>query len=90
MTFPELDEKVPDCEDEGTASRCAMDIFAHWLVLMCLLDGVWWIGGIGMWELGRVVSYMKGLCGGEDGQIAEAWWPASMYAIRTELTKQRV
>ncbi|KAJ4417677.1 hypothetical protein N0V82_006038 [Gnomoniopsis sp. IMI 355080] len=90
MTYPELEETGPDPEDESAASRCAMDIFAHWLVLMCLLDGVWWIGDIGMWELGRVANYVKGLYGGEVGPNTKTWWPASMYAIRTELAKQRM
>ncbi|KAI9375018.1 hypothetical protein BJX61DRAFT_531885 [Aspergillus egyptiacus] len=65
----------------------AMDIFAHWLVLVMLLDGVWWIGGIGQWELGQVVSLMKtqkllGLAG-ENG---ETWWPESMYLVKKEIT----
>lgn len=41
------------------AQQLAIDIFAHWLVLVMLLDGVWWIGGIGSWELGRVVAAMR-------------------------------
>ncbi|KAJ4394445.1 hypothetical protein N0V93_003663 [Gnomoniopsis smithogilvyi] len=90
MTLPSPGERGRCFEDENDASRCAMDIFAHWLVLMCLLDGVWWIGGIGMWELGRVVNYMKRPHGREVGQNIDAWWPASMYAIRTELANQRV
>ncbi|KAK0670882.1 putative transcriptional regulatory protein [Cercophora samala] len=65
----------------------AVDIFAHWLVLVLLLDGVWWIGGIGAWELGRIVTVLghKGL-----GKLQENtnWWPASMYNIYIELKKQ--
>ena len=64
----------------GPVPRLAMDIFAHWLVLMLLLDGVWWIGGIGAWELGRVVAYMRqeGWVGKGDKEESEAWWPESM------------
>lgn len=96
MALPEVGETNqtigPGCsEEESTESRCVMDIFAHWLVLMCLLDGVWWIGGIGMWELGRVVKYMEGSEVPKIGQEKEeAWWPASMYKIRLELAKQQV
>lgn len=90
MTFPEFGETGRGPQNESAAIQCAMDIFAYWLVLVCLLDGVWWIGGIGMWELGRVVSYMKGFHSGESGQKEETWWPASMCAIRMELAKQRV
>lgn len=93
MALPELGETLgPNYRElESAESRCAMDIFAHWLVLMCLLDGVWWIGGIGMWELGRVVSHMEGSEAQEVGQEKEEiWWPASMYRIRLELAKQQV
>lgn len=93
MTLPELGETIgPGCRGEDSAeSQIALDIFAHWLVLMCLLDGVWWIGGIGMWELGRVVNYIEGSGRQEIGQqMGEAWWPGSMYRIRLELAKQQV
>ncbi|OJJ32906.1 hypothetical protein ASPWEDRAFT_174336 [Aspergillus wentii DTO 134E9] len=59
----------------------AMDIFAHWLVLVMLLDGVWWIGDIGQWELGQVVAFMKSRTG-------ERWWPGSMYLVKRELHLQ--
>lgn len=93
MGSPEAGETVGSgcSEEESAESRCAMDIFAHWLVLMCLLDGVWWIGVIGMWELGRVVKYMEGSEVPKFGQEKEEpWWPASMYKIRFELAKQQV
>lgn len=75
------------CDD--SVHRLAMDIFAHWLVLVLLLDGVWWIGGIGAWELGRVVEYMRegGRFGRSDEGESEAWWPESMYNIRRELSR---
>ena len=83
---------TPDVNHGGnddSVHRLAMDIFAHWLVLMLLLDGVWWIGGIGAWELGRVVAYMRegGRTGGGYGEGSKAWWPDSMYNIRTELSR---
>ncbi|KAB8229032.1 Zn(II)2Cys6 transcription factor [Aspergillus alliaceus] len=65
----------------------AMDIFAHWLVLVMLLDGVWWIGGIGQWELRQVVSLIKtqNLLG-QSVDAGETWWPESMYLVKRELT----
>lgn len=82
---------TPERDDSGDGSmnRLAMDIFAHWLVLVLLLDGVWWIGGIGVWELGRVVVYMRerGRGGKGDEEASEAWWPESMYKIRMELSR---
>lgn len=81
----------PKNDDAGDTfvHRLAMDIFAHWLVLLLLLDGVWWIGGIGAWELGRVVAYMRegGRVGRGDEKESEAWWPESMYNIRMELSR---
>ncbi|PLN86856.1 putative C6 transcription factor [Aspergillus taichungensis] len=64
----------------------ALDIFAHWLVLLMLLDGVWWIGDIGQWELGQIVSLMKtqDLMGQLVG-TGETWWPESMYLVKREL-----
>ncbi|KAB8259436.1 hypothetical protein BDV32DRAFT_124282 [Aspergillus pseudonomiae] len=62
----------------------AMDIFAHWLVLVMLLDGVWWIGDIGQWELGQVMSLMKTQKLLDDSR--ETWWPESMYLVKRELT----
>ncbi|KAM5347762.1 hypothetical protein ACJ41O_007586 [Fusarium nematophilum] len=46
-------------EQSSPTHQLAMDIFAHWLVLVLLLDGVWWLGEIGNWELERVVSFMS-------------------------------
>ncbi|KAF4946421.1 hypothetical protein FSARC_14202 [Fusarium sarcochroum] len=45
----EPDEGI-DFEGENISetTRLAMDIFAHWLVLVMLLDGVWWMGSIGV------------------------------------------
>ncbi|KAB8275855.1 Alpha/Beta hydrolase protein [Aspergillus minisclerotigenes] len=64
----------------------AMDIFAHWLVLVMLLDGVWWIGDIGQWELSQVLSLMKTQnVLGWSVDTRETWWPESMYLVKREL-----
>ncbi|KAE8312648.1 Alpha/Beta hydrolase protein [Aspergillus transmontanensis] len=65
----------------SAAHLLAMDIFAHWLVLVMLLDGVWWIGDIGQWELSRVVSLIKT----QNVLTQETWWPESMYLVKREL-----
>ncbi|KAJ5087365.1 hypothetical protein N7456_010981 [Penicillium angulare] len=73
------------------AHQFAFDIFAHWLVLVILLDDVWWIGGIGAWELGQIVSFKRnsqcrvGLWSHEG-----KWWPESMYDISCQFDKHRV
>ncbi|EAW14630.1 Zn(II)2Cys6 transcription factor [Aspergillus clavatus NRRL 1] len=65
----------------------AMDIFAHWLVLVMLLDGVWWIGDIGEWELGQVVSLMKTQnLPGQSAEFGKTWWPETMYLLKRELS----
>ncbi|KAF2159521.1 hypothetical protein M409DRAFT_60736 [Zasmidium cellare ATCC 36951] len=65
------------------ASQIALDIFAHWLVLVTLLDDVWWIGGIGEWELERTVRTFKVFELGTD--VETEWWPEKMMVIRKEL-----
>lgn len=66
----------------------AMEIFAHWLVFAMLLDGVWWIGGIGQWELAQVLSLMKSQQSLiQSLEVGETWWPESMYNVKCELTK---
>ncbi|KAE8381329.1 hypothetical protein BDV26DRAFT_255752 [Aspergillus bertholletiae] len=65
----------------------AMDIFAHWLVLVMLLDGVWWIGDIGQWELSQLMPLMKAPnVLGWSVDARETWWPESMYLVKRELT----
>ncbi|KAM0239354.1 hypothetical protein ACHAPO_003326 [Fusarium lateritium] len=92
-TLDNIPDTVPDegiqcdSDDSSETSRLAMDIFAHWLVLVMLLDGVWWIGGIGVCELGRITKYMgrqqEGLVGSKG-----SWWPRSMLNIALEIGKQ--
>lgn len=67
------------------AHQPAMDIFAHWLVLVMLLDGVWWIGDVGRWELGRVLGFVKAQGWLADLSSGGAWWPQTMYDIKATL-----
>lgn len=67
------------------AHQPAMDIFAHWLVLVMLLDGVWWIGDVGRWELGRVLGFAKAQGWLEELSSGGAWWPQTMYDIKATL-----
>ncbi|CVK99384.1 related to C6 transcription factor [Fusarium mangiferae] len=91
--IPLSPDSIPDegiqCEsDVSEVTRLAMDIFSHWLVLVMLLDGVWWIGGIGACELGRIVKYTsrKNFFGEYLGM--EMWWPRSMLNIAIEIGSQ--
>lgn len=76
--------------DFSIAHQLAVDVFAHWLVLVVLLDNVWWIGDIGAWELGQIVSFKKEaqwpMClWNRDAD----WWPESMFEISRHFEKHR-
>lgn len=73
----------------SAAQRLAMNIFAHWLVLVMLLDGVWWIGSIGQWELGRILSFAEtqDLAVGST-ETDGTWWPESMYAVQKAIAER--
>ncbi|QKX53130.1 uncharacterized protein TRUGW13939_00204 [Talaromyces rugulosus] len=81
---------TPSTLEPSIAHQLAVEIFAHWLVLVILLDNVWWIGGIGAWELGRVVSLRKDarwrMC---MWNRDEDWWPESMFEVNRHFDKHR-
>ncbi|KAK1754144.1 hypothetical protein QBC47DRAFT_403533 [Echria macrotheca] len=58
--------------------RLALDIFCHWLVFVMLLDNVWWIDGIGAWELGHIVAVR----GTGQWSCPDDWWPGRMWEVR--------
>ncbi|KAK4148797.1 hypothetical protein C8A00DRAFT_19430 [Chaetomidium leptoderma] len=77
--------------EPSVAHQLAVEIFAHWLVMVILLDNVWWIRGIRAWELGRIVSQVR-----KDGRwrgclwnTDRDWWPESMYEISRLFDKHR-
>ncbi|KAH6635886.1 hypothetical protein F5144DRAFT_487021 [Chaetomium tenue] len=77
-------------EVPSVAHQLAVEIFAHWLVLVMLLDNVWWIGGIGAWELERFVGVRR--CEGWEGCLWNRdrdWWPESMLEIGRQFDKYR-
>lgn len=78
----------PEPEPEPT-HQLAMEIFAHWLVLALMLDGVWWIGGSGAWELKHIVAAKRNARWRASLWNAEDWWPESMLEIDIQLGKHR-
>ncbi|KAK4041120.1 hypothetical protein C8A01DRAFT_45661 [Parachaetomium inaequale] len=86
-TEPSALEMMPE---PSIAHQFAVEIFAHWLVLVILLDNVWWIGGIGAWELERFVSVRKhvawSMCLWNRDRD---WWPESMLEISRQFDKYR-
>lgn len=76
--------------DVSIAHQLAIDIFAHWLVLVVLLDNVWWIGDIGAWELGQIVTFKKEAQWQTCLWNRDAdWWPESMFEISRHFEKHR-
>ncbi|KAK6439291.1 hypothetical protein LTR95_004509 [Oleoguttula sp. CCFEE 5521] len=64
------------------ATHLALDIFAHWLVLLLLLDEVWWYGPIGEYELEQAITRLrKGRECTQKERRQTAYWPESMRAI---------
>jgi len=78
----------------------AMEIYAHWLGFVTLLDEVWWVGDLAAEELGRVVGDMKARnlwfntlmdgeaqlgAGGLPAHDERGWWPESMHRMAVEL-----
>jgi hypothetical protein len=50
------------------------------MVLVILLENVWWIGGIGVWELRRLVSVRSDIRWRNSlWNKEEYWWPESMF-----------
>ncbi|KAK3684324.1 putative C6 transcription factor [Podospora appendiculata] len=81
---------ITPAPDLSLARQLALDIFAHWLVLVVLLDNVWWIGCVGAWELQRVVRFRQdarwsGVMWNRD----EDWWPESMFEVSQQFEKHR-
>ncbi|OQO01643.1 hypothetical protein B0A48_12679 [Cryoendolithus antarcticus] len=74
-------ELPPRCN--GQLPVIALDIFAHWLVLLLLLDEVWWIGPIGDFELGRLTERVAELRSDErENKVSSTdWWPGRMHAM---------
>ncbi|KAK1830942.1 hypothetical protein QBC39DRAFT_353013 [Podospora conica] len=58
----------------------ALNLFAHWLVLVLLLDNVWWIRGIGAWELERIISLTDDR-EQQQRRTGEKWWPERMLDV---------
>lgn len=69
----------------SAAHKPALDIFAHWLILVILLDGVWWIGDIGGWELGRILHFTEACGWLPELSSGGTWWPQTMHSLKATL-----
>jgi len=90
LLFPLLDQRTKSVagvsSDNYTLSSAeitALDIYAHWLVLMFLLeDEAWWSGEFPILALqGLIQNYGDEFVYG----LHEQWWPGSMLEIMIQL-----
>jgi hypothetical protein len=80
---PELDDAGSRALQPISTYLLGLDILAHWLVFVMLLDGLWWIGQTGLWELELIISLVRAKSWGADVIEEEgAWWPEKMLKVR--------
>jgi hypothetical protein len=82
-------ESLIGSPEPNLAHKLAMEIFAHWLVLVLMLDSVWWIGGIGAWELRQIVAAGRNTQWRCLWNKREDWWPGSMLEVSRQLDNYR-
>ncbi|KIX03761.1 uncharacterized protein Z518_07314 [Rhinocladiella mackenziei CBS 650.93] len=88
LLLPLLDPRTDNVDDEPeltTAEVLALDVYAHWLVLMFLVENeAWWVGDFPVVALqGLIARYGDEFLG--TSSIQEQWWPASMLEVATRL-----
>jgi hypothetical protein len=90
VLFPLLDQRDGDRDEDGEEASLlsgtevlALDVYAHWLVLMFLIEEeAWWSGNFPILALqGLIKSY--GYVFGQG--LQEQWWPSSMLEIMTQM-----
>ena len=72
----------------------ALDIYAHWSVLMFLVEEEsWWIGSLPVVTLTGMMNrygdeFVAGLSSGQ-GYGHDRWWPGSMLTVLREIKRCR-
>ncbi|OAL30635.1 hypothetical protein AYO20_08597 [Fonsecaea nubica] len=80
------DEYGDEDRELTTAEILALDVYAHWLVLMLLLEKeTWWVGEFPFVSLqGLIARYGTAFLGGaqqQQQQQQQWWWPAGMLEV---------
>ena len=88
LLLPLLDSSTDNVDDDHeltTAEVLALDLYAHWLILMILVEKeAWWVGDFPFVALqGLIARYGDGFSGTSLNQ--KQWWPASMLEVATRL-----
>jgi hypothetical protein len=100
LVLPLLDQRLESPSDTAAASQItkdqalALDIYAHWSVLMFLVEAdSWWIGNLPEVTLtGMINTYGDDFVtkllpeNGGPGQRVE-WWPGSMLNVLREVKR---
>lgn len=96
LVLPLLEKRlaspVPASPVELTKQQAlALDIYAHWSVLMVLVEEeTWWIGKLPIVTLrGMVNRYGEGFVGRLWGEEDEKWWPGCMLGIWSDVDRYR-
>lgn len=88
LLLPLLDPRTDEIDNDSeltTAEVLALDLYAHWLVLMFLVEyEAWWVGDFPVLALqGLIARYGDKFLG--TTRIQEQWWPASMLEVAMRL-----
>lgn len=87
LLLPLLERRTDSVYDDlelTTAEVLALDVYAHWLVIMLLVENeAWWVGNFPFVALQGLVARYGDRCSGTSNQ--EQWWPASMLVVATRL-----
>lgn len=96
LVLPLLEKRlaspVPASPVELTKQQAlALDIYAHWSVLMVLVEEeTWWIGKLPIVTLrGMVNRYGEGFVGRLWGEEDDKWWPSRMLGIWSDVDRYR-
>ncbi|KIX96818.1 uncharacterized protein Z520_07538 [Fonsecaea multimorphosa CBS 102226] len=88
LLLPLLDPRTDATEGDrelSTAELLALDVYAHWLTVMLLLEKeAWWVGDFPFVALQGLVSrYGHGFSSASS--LQQQWWPAAMLEVAARL-----
>jgi hypothetical protein len=94
LVLPLLDQRLETASSPARLTQIqalALDIYAHWSVLMFLVeDESWWIGTLPVVTLsGMINRYGEGFVGRSWPNSEDQWWPGSMLNILQDIKQYR-
>jgi len=89
LLLPLLDPRTTSVDNDPeltTGEVLALDVYAHWLVLMLLVENeAWWVGDFPFFALQGLITRYGQARFSSTSSIQEQWWPASMLEVATYL-----